>query len=78
MSLSQLEAWLDRREKTLESFNEAEKADREQKRAEKDGERIRSKPAQDSSAAGINFEPDASIDTLISLGTRNAQPRNGT
>ena len=67
MSLSQLEAWLDRREKTLESFNEAEKADRETEAAEKDGERIRSKLLKTASAAGINFEPDASIDTLISL-----------
>ena len=67
MSLSQLEAWLDRRKKTLESFNEVEKADREIEAAEKDGERIRSKLIEAASAAGINFEPDASIDTLISL-----------
>ena len=67
MSLPQLETWLDQREKTLESLAEVEKTNRKIEKAEKDGRRVRGKLIEAASAAGINFEPGANIDELISL-----------
>ena len=64
MSLPQLETWLAKREKVLESFAEIKKADREIEATEKDGKRIRSKLIEALGTVGIDSEPDASVDTL--------------
>lgn len=66
-SLPKLEAWLERRNKALESLAAVKKADHDVREAEQDGEKIRRKLIDAASAASINIEADASADTLITL-----------
>lgn len=67
MSLPQLETWLTKREKVLESFAEIKKADREIEAAEKDGKQIRIELVEALKTVGIDSEPDESLDTLRSI-----------
>lgn len=64
-SLPKLEAWLERRNKALESLAAVKKADHDVREAEQDGENIRRKLIDAASATSIDFEADASADTLI-------------
>lgn len=66
-SLPKLEAWLERRNKALESLAAVKKADHDVREAEQDGEKIRRKLIDAASATSIDFEADASADTLISV-----------
>lgn len=66
-SLPKLEAWLERRNKALESLAAVKKADHDVREAEQDGENIRRKLIDAASATSIDFEADASADTLISV-----------
>lgn len=66
-SLPKLESWLGNRAKALESLAVAEKAEREEREAEQDGERVRCKLINAANAAGIDFAADTSTETLICL-----------
>ena len=66
-SLPKLEAWLERRNKALESLAAVKKADHDVREAEQDGEKIRRKLIDAASATSIDFVADASADTLISV-----------
>jgi len=66
-SLPKLELWLESRSKALESLAAAEKAEREEREAEQDGEKIRRKLIDVASAVGIDFAADSSTETLISF-----------
>ena len=65
--MAKLEAWLVTRSKTLESLTSAEKAQRNARGAEQDGETIRRKLTDAASATGTDVATDASVETLISL-----------
>lgn len=64
LSLSELEKWLDRRNKALESSAAINKADRDIAEAEEDGSEIRRKLAEALRAAGKPFEDEAPVDAL--------------
>jgi len=66
-SLPKLEAWLERRNKALESLAAVKKADHDVREAEQDGEKIRRKLIDAASTTSIDFEADVSTDTLISV-----------
>lgn len=66
-SLPKLETWLGSRDKALESLAAAERAEREEREAEQDGERIRSMLIDAANAADIDFVADASAEILLSL-----------
>ena len=66
-SIAKLEAWLVTRSKALESLTSAEKAQRNAREAEQDGETIRRKLTDAASATGTDVATDASVETLISL-----------
>ncbi len=66
-SLPKLEAWLERRNKALESLAAVKKADYGVREAEQDGEKIRRKLIDAAGATSIDIEADASADTLISV-----------
>lgn len=66
-SLGKLEAWLVTKSKALVYLSAAEKAQRNALEAQQHGETIRCKLADAARASGIEFDTDASVESLIYL-----------